>query len=170
MKKVILWSSLTAVFFVLLQAAVLSNIVILPAIPDLVLLTVLYVSLKNGSVAGCTSGFISGLIMDFLSAAPVGLNAMTKTITGYIAGKFYDSFNMGKTFVPVVVAAAATILKAVLVWVISFFFGPEIISYKLTAAPLWFEIAVNAICSPVVFRILGAFEPLFVLNSREIRK
>ncbi len=170
MKKVILWSSLVTIFFVLLQAAVLSNIVILPAMPDLVLLTVLYVSLKNGSAAGCTSGFISGLIMDFLSAAPVGMNAMTKTITGYIAGKFHDSFNLKKNFVPFFVAAVATILKALLVWIMSFFFGPEIISYKITAAPLWFETAINAICSPVIFWILGAFEPLFILHSREIRE
>lgn len=169
MRKVFFWSSVLAVFFALLQAAVLSNIVALPAMPDLVLLTVLYVSLKNGAATGCTSGFISGLIVDFLSAAPVGLNAMTKTITGYIAGNFHDSFNLEKGFVPFFIAAVATLFKAALTWVLSFLFGSEIIAYKIAASPLWFETVINAVCSPLIFKTLGAFESLFVLRDGKRR-
>lgn len=167
MKKVIFWSVLASLFFALVQVVVLSNIIALPAMPDLVLLLVLYVSLKNGSVAGCTAGFISGIIMDFVSAAPLGLNAMTKAITGFVAGKFYSSFNMQRLFVPIVAAFAATFLKALLVLVMTFFFGEKIMRYRLLSPVLWFEAVVNVVFALFLFKLLDAFKPLFVIEEGE---
>lgn len=167
MKKVIFWSAIAALFLALLEAAVLSNITILPALPDLVLLLVVYVALKNGSAAGCTCGFLAGMILDFVSAAPLGLNAMTKTITGFLLGKFHASFNLQRPFIPFLAAAVATVLKAVLVWILSFFFGEEILRYRVLSAVLWFETAANAVCAPLLFKLLDAFSPLFIRKNRD---
>jgi rod shape-determining protein MreD len=50
MGKVLVWTTLTTFLLSLFQAIVLSGLVFLPAVPDLVLLVVLYVSFMNSSV------------------------------------------------------------------------------------------------------------------------
>ena len=167
MVKVVISSAVAALFFSLVQSVILSNIAALPAIPDLVLIVVIFISLKNGSVAGCTAGFISGIIMDFASAAPLGLNAMTKTITGFVAGKFHSSFNLQRFFIPIIAALAATFLKALLVLILTFFFGDAVLRYRLASSALWFEAAANAVCAPILFLLLEAFKPLFIIEKAE---
>ena len=100
MCRTVIWTSITVLFFSLFQAAILSNLTFLPVMPDLVMLIIVYVSFMNASVTGATTGFISGLFLDFLSAAPIGLNAFTKTVTGFVAGKFSGSFNMSRLVIP----------------------------------------------------------------------
>ena len=72
--------------FVLFETAVLSNIVILPVVPDLLLICSLYFSLQNGRLFGVASGFTGGLFLDFVSACPFGFNCLLRTIIGYVAG------------------------------------------------------------------------------------
>ena len=100
MRKVFLWSVITAVFLSLIEITVFSNFPLLPAIPDLVLILVVYVSFMNGSVAGSSSGFLSGLLLDFISVAPIGLNACVQTISGFVFGKFTGSFNLDRVVIP----------------------------------------------------------------------
>lgn len=166
MVKVILWSVVAALFFSLVQATVLSNITILSAIPDLVLLFVIYISLENGSVAGCTAGFFAGIIMDFISAAPLGMSSMAKTITGFVTGKFSSAFNLQRLLIPIVAAFIATFLKALLIFVMAFFFGDKIMRYRIASPVLWIEAIANAVCAPLMFMLLNAFKPLFTLKER----
>ena len=77
-------SALILLCFSLLETAILSNISVLPAVPDLVLLCVLYFSLINGRMYGESTGFISGLFLDFLSGAPFGFNCVLRTLIGYL--------------------------------------------------------------------------------------
>jgi rod shape-determining protein MreD len=55
--------------------------------PDLVLIIVLLIGKRFGSVAGSTSGFILGLLQDSLTPMPIGITALPKIIAGYSSGK-----------------------------------------------------------------------------------
>ena len=68
-------SSVILLFVSVFEAAVLSNIVFLPALPDLSLICVLFFSINNGKIIGETTGFVSGLFLDFLSACPIELSS-----------------------------------------------------------------------------------------------
>lgn len=166
MGRIIIWTTITVFFFSLFEAAILSNLIFLPVVPDLVLLIVIYVSFMNSSVIGTTAGFISGLLLDFLSASPIGLNSFTQTLTGFIAGKFSGSFNQNKIFIPALMGFSATVLKALMTWILSFFFGSNIIIYKLNESVFWLETVVNTISAPLVFALLGLFAALFVEDKR----
>jgi len=166
MGRTIVWTGVTALFFSLFEAAILSNLAFLPAVPDLVLLLVVYVSFKNNSMTGATSGFITGLFLDFLSASPVGLNAFTKSLTGFIAGKFSGSFNLDKILIPALMGLAATLFKALVTFVLSLFFGSQILVYGIFDATLWLEVLVNMVCAPMVFALLGLFPNFFCDNPR----
>jgi rod shape-determining protein MreD len=168
MARTVLWTSIIVLFLSLFESAVLANLTFLPVLPDLVLLVVVYVSFINSSTAGSTTGFISGLLLDFLSAAPVGLNAFTKTVTGFIAGRFSGSFNLDRLLIPALMGFAATMLKALLTVLLSFFFGPEILKYRLLGSALWLETAANTLCAPVVFSLMSFFPTLFT-NRKGLR-
>ena len=56
--------------FALFESAILSNVRFLPAVPDFLLLCVLYFSYNGGRMFGVATGYTSGLFLDFLTAAP----------------------------------------------------------------------------------------------------
>jgi rod shape-determining protein MreD len=162
MGRVMAWTCITSFFLSLVTATILSNITFLPVLPDLVLLVIVYVSFVNGTSIASSASFCSGLMLDFLSAAPIGLNAFTKTLTGYVAGRFSGACNLDRALIPALMGIAATVLKALSTWVLSLFFGSGIQVYRLSGAEFWLEILANAIAAPLLFAVLGMFPSLFV--------
>jgi rod shape-determining protein MreD len=53
---------------------------------DLVLVVVIYLSLKTGPTVGIVSGTVAGLAQDALTTGVVGIGGLGKTIVGYLAG------------------------------------------------------------------------------------
>ena len=64
--------------------------------PDIVLIGLVFVSMKKGKIAGSAGGFISGLILDFLSFSFLGLMALSKTVAGFIAGFFNNESKLDR--------------------------------------------------------------------------
>ena len=74
---------------VVLLQWLLSHLTLWGAWPDVVLLFVAYVALRRGRVAGAVAGFTAGLAMDLLvNPATLGLNAVLKTLLGFVIGLF----------------------------------------------------------------------------------
>lgn len=152
----------------LVQAAILSNISFLPAVPDLSLICVLFFSLHNGKFFGETNGFISGLFLDFLSAGPLGLNSLIRTIVGYVGGIFNKTINSEGFFIPILLGACATVLKILVTWLLSFLFPNSIIAYNPFTILFVFEIAINSLLTPIMFKILGLFSKTLFLKPENI--
>jgi rod shape-determining protein MreD len=74
-----------AVFF-LLQVLVVDKMEIGRIGPDFPLLIVVYLAVFKGPIRGSTVGFLVGLIQDLFNPALLGLNALTKTLAGYVLG------------------------------------------------------------------------------------
>lgn len=147
---------------VLLETALLSNIVFLPAVPDLLLLIVLYIAVFGGSLAGEGAGFVSGLLLDFLTAAPLGLNCLLRTVLGFLAGLFHDLLNVSGVLIPALLALAATIAKALIIELISFFFPSGIITYNMLSVGFGMELLLNSLLAPAVFSFLSLFSSIIV--------
>jgi rod shape-determining protein MreD len=77
--------------FILLNVQTyLSQLISLQGIvPDLLLIWLIYIAIKDGQVTGTIWGFAIGLMFDLSTGTFVGLAAMTKTIAGFTAGYFY---------------------------------------------------------------------------------
>lgn len=165
MGRVLFWSCFASVFFSLLSATILANIQILPVVPDLVLLVVIYVSFMNNATLGSTIGFMSGILLDFLSAAPIGLNACTKAVTGYVTGKFSGTYNFDRFLIPFIMGVAATVLKALTVFLLSLLFGQSIAVFSPGEGLFWLELLFNGISAPLVFGFLGLFPSLFLVKG-----
>ncbi len=142
---------------VLVETAVLSNITALPAVPDLALLCVLYISMLNGKTFGTVCGFASGLLLDFISGAPLGFNCLFRTLLGYIAGGAGKSFNYGGIVVPAAAGFSGTLAKALCVWLISLFYPAVTVRYDIASGAFLFELALNSVLAPVMFQLLRFF-------------
>lgn len=78
---------LVLVVFFLLQA-VLSDALTFGKIgPDFPLLIVAYFAIFRGALAGSIFGFAAGLLQDLFNPSFLGLNALTKSLTGFALGR-----------------------------------------------------------------------------------
>ena len=167
MIKSSLFSILILFLCVLVQAGVLSNIYFLPSVPDLVLICSVYFALNNGCVFGQSMGFIGGLFIDFLSGATFGLNCFIRTIIGYTCGYFKKSININSFLVGLFIGFFATILKALLIYLCSFLFPNMINTYNFFSSIFIFEVIINSILTPIVFKFLRSFDDYLLLNEHK---
>jgi rod shape-determining protein MreD len=152
---------------VLIETAILSNITILPAVPDLLLLCTLYIGMLNGKVAGEISGFTSGLFLDLLSGAPLGFNCLYRTVTGFLAGVLSTSFNFDGILMPAIIGFTGTLIKTFFVWVISLLYPNVSIMEHVISVPFIFELACNTILAPFFFKFLSLFKASLSLKPED---
>jgi rod shape-determining protein MreD len=152
---------------VLVETAILSNISVLPAVPDLILLCTLYFGIINGKVAGEITGFASGLFLDFLSGAPFGFNCLFRTALGFISGLLGVSFNFEGILMPAVIGFAGTLIKVFFVWIISLLYPNVSVTYHLISIPFLFELAANTVLAPLVFKFLSLFSTSLLLKPED---
>ncbi len=120
--------------------------------PDLILLVVIVFSLLQGVEEGTISGFASGLLQDIFSAGLLGINALAKTIIGFICGivkvKIFDEHLL---FVIPVITLIISIVQSILIFLILRAFEIEYSfawSLKQVALP---EALYNSLLSPFIF-------------------
>ena len=90
MPKYVTEALLTLVVLVL-QTTLLRFMAIGGLTPDLLLLWIVAVAVRQGQVTATVVGFCSGLALDLLSGndGMLGLAALSKTVAGFLAGYFY---------------------------------------------------------------------------------
>jgi rod shape-determining protein MreD len=71
----------------IIQSTVVEHIAIWGVKPDFILIILIYVSLRSGSLIGVILGFSIGLLQDFYGPpANLGLNALCKSLLGFGVG------------------------------------------------------------------------------------
>ncbi len=70
----------------LLQVTLIPHLTVAHVQPDVVLVAVVCWALVHGPTEGAVWGFLGGLALDMLSAAPFGMHTATMTIVGIAAG------------------------------------------------------------------------------------
>jgi rod shape-determining protein MreD len=167
MTKPVIWGTVFALVAGILQSTLLSHLAIYHAVPDIALGILVFTAYVNGTMTGQLTGFCSGLLLDFLSAAPLGLNAFIRTLIGAAGGRMNGTFFLDGLFLPMALCASATALKAVLYFVLSLLFAGAVPFYSLTEPVLWVELLLNTVTAPFLFGLLRLFKTLLV-GGREV--
>ena len=76
----------------------------------------------NGKVVGETTGFISGILLDFITGIPFGFNCLYRTIIGYVYGLFSKTIIIAGFVVPMLTVGIATIAKTLMVHLLALLF------------------------------------------------
>ncbi len=93
MRQFFFYLFLTLLFLVI-HATLVNFLTIGDAIPDILIIWVVYIALTKGQMSGLLAGFAIGLFVDLISGGVLGLSALTKALAGFSAGYF---FNENKT-------------------------------------------------------------------------
>ena len=162
MIKNIIWTVIFGLVAAVLQSTLLSRLAFYRAVPDLALGIIVYSAYVNGVMTGQLSGFCYGIAFDFMSAAPFGLNALVRTIIGALVGLMKGTFFLDILFIPMLLCASATLLKAMILFLLSLLLSGSVQPYPLAAPLLWAEIALNTVTAPFLFAFLKQFSSLLV--------
>ncbi|MDR0320272.1 MAG: rod shape-determining protein MreD [Treponema sp.] len=147
---------------VILQSTLIPKIAFFKVIPDIALCILIFSAYVNGTMTGQVSGFFSGLLCDFISVSPIGLNCLVRTLIGAFAGVFKGMLFLDFFFMPVILCAIGTILKAAIFFVLHLIMGPAVPAYSFTSSLLWIEIGLNALSAPLLFLLLKHFKLIHV--------
>jgi rod shape-determining protein MreD len=160
MAKNVAWALVFSLAAALLQSTLFRRIALYDTIPDLTLGILVYSAYVNGLMTGQMTGFFSGLILDFVSNAPLGLNALIRTIMGALTGLLKGTFFLDTVFLPMILCASATLFKALMLFLLHFLLAGAVPHYALAAPKLWIELAFNTLSAPILFGLLKLFQPL----------
>jgi rod shape-determining protein MreD len=160
MVRYVIWTVIFSVAAAVLQSTLLTRLAVFGAVPDLALGIIVYSAYVNGTMTGQLAGFFSGIFVDFLSAAPLGLNPLIRTLVGALTGLMKGAFFLDIFFLPMALCAAATIVKALARFLLHLLFAGAVSSYSLTGPVFWVELAMNTLSAPLLFGLLKLFHPL----------
>lgn len=167
MAKSIFISVMTLLCCTIIESSILSNISFLLIVPDLVLICSIYFSMVNGSLYGESMGFLSGLFIDFISGVPLGFNCLYRTLIGYLAGIFSSTVIISGFLMPVLSVAIGTIVKTLLIIIISLFYT-NIHTSGFLSYDFLFEFVVNIVMAPFVFKFLNFFRSSICIRNKDI--
>ena len=146
------------VLFCLLQFFFGRYINIYGVFPNFILISVVYLGLSRGKLAGETMGFFLGLTWDAFSTDVFGVRAIMFTIIGYFAGMMNKSFDKDQIFTQIIVVFFANAIYwagfSLMYYVIpegSSSYTPFVITMQGSM-----KIAVTVVIAPVIFYILNA--------------
>lgn len=140
------------VFTLLIQLTLINLFTIQGLKPDLILLVVIVFSLLKGAEEGAISGFASGLLQDIFSSGLLGINALAKTVMGFICGVLKERiFAEHILFIIPVITFLVSISQSMLIFLVLNAFGVEyslVWSLKQVAIP---EALYNSLLVPFIF-------------------
>jgi rod shape-determining protein MreD len=97
----------------IVQVSLLSSFGVAGGYPELLLVTLVAVSLLRGAIFGAVGGFVAGLLVDIAALGTLGLTSLILTVGGYWIGRYGETTGRDRTHAPFVSVAVVTVLYAV---------------------------------------------------------
>lgn len=138
---------------VILQSTLFKHGLVFGTTPDFALIVLVFSANHLGSYKGQIGGFVSGIVQDILSLAPLGLNAFVRTVMGFVSGLFKGKLFVDPVLMPLIMIVIATVLKAVLAYILLIIFMPSQ-AYTIFTGKLAVELGLNALLAPFFFGLL----------------
>lgn len=134
--------------------------------PDLLLLVVLGIALRDGALPGLRVGFAAGLLTDLLAAqAPVGLATLVCTLIGYVVGVARPYLAPGSVTAPVLLAFVTGALGTACYGVLANMLGEVRIGLVLLMQASLGVALFNTLLAPVVIGTVRRLSDRFPLEG-----
>jgi rod shape-determining protein MreD len=145
----------------LVQVTVLNRLDVFGGTPDLLLLTLVGVSLLRGSVFGAAGGFGAGLVVDTADLGTLGLTSLVLTVAGYWIGRYGETTGRDRGHAPFVSVAVVTVLASFGELVLHFMIGDHVSARLVLVDALFPSILLNlALTAPVYALCRRVLRPL----------
>jgi rod shape-determining protein MreD len=137
----------------LLQSAIFSSLMILGGTPDLLLVTLLGISLLRGSVTGALAGFLGGLVLDVANLGTLGVTSLLLTLAGYWTGRYGETTGRDRAHAPFLAVVVLTVLVAVGGLLLHYMLGEDVSARHALLQTLIPTLALNLIIAAPVFAL-----------------
>lgn len=155
MTGIALYGGLVMAGIAVLQSTLLRFVEIAGVAPDLVLVVLVFLANKNGSMTAQLAGFAAGVVLDVMGLAPLGFYALIYTVIGSIFGITRGKMFVDPIFIPVLLAVVAMLVKALLALLLGSLFSIEALLGQVFTSAYLIEIAYTGLAAPVAFALLG---------------
>jgi rod shape-determining protein MreD len=108
------------------QVGAVSGSRMLAAEPDILLVTLVLVSLATGSITGAVAGFAGGLLVDVMTLDTLGTTSIVLTVAGYWAGRYGETTGRGRPYAAPLAAFAITLLATPATVALHFLLGQPV--------------------------------------------
>lgn len=140
----------------IMQVSLAEWIEIGEAHPDLVLVTLVAVSLLRGPIYGAVLGFLAGLVLDTASFGTFGLTSLLLTVIGYSTGRFGEATTR---------SSAHPLLIAVVLATVGYTLGSAVLHFMLGVSIPASQLFLAVLLPALAFNLLLAY-PLYALSAR----
>jgi rod shape-determining protein MreD len=119
---------------------------------DLVLVAVVFLSLRAGPTPGILSGTVAGLAQDALTTGIVGLGGLGKSVVGYLAGTVGRAFIVARPVPRFLVFFAATIVEMTIITLFHLALEPG--PYAVPVGAIVAQAFGNSLVGVVLFQVV----------------
>jgi rod shape-determining protein MreD len=157
MRSSYLISSIIFIPLIIIQLTVIPLISIQGIIPDLIMILLMFYTLKEGQMYGTVMGFVFGVMFDLISGGVLGSAAFAKTLSGFIGGYFYNE-NTSQAYLTTYRFALVVLLCSLIDSTLFSFFSGSDFDYSLAVMFLRQGI-IPAVYTAVVSNLVLLFVP-----------
>ncbi len=146
-------------FFPLLviQTTVIPLVSINGVVPDLILILLVFYSVRYGQVYGTILGFVYGFLFDLITGSLLGSAMLSKTIAGFVAG-YFSNDNKREAYLKSYIFSLIVLLCTLIDTIVYSFFSTIDLSKSILV--LFFEQAMlPALYTAVISIIVSIFYP-----------
>jgi rod shape-determining protein MreD len=143
----------------ILQASVFSDVHVLKGTPDLLLVTLVAVSLLRGPIAGAAAGFWGGLVLDTADLGTLGVTSLLLTLAGYWIGRYGETTARDRSRLPFIAVAVVTFLYLLGALLLHFMLGDPAPAHRVLLDTLFQGIALNLVLTVPVYALCRRLLP-----------
>ena len=107
----------------IVQVSILAETSVVHARPQLLLVTVVSVSLLRGPIVGSVAGFCAGLVADTGVFGMLGFTSLLLTLAGYWTGRYGETTGRDRAHAPLLSVAVVTALYQIGALILHFMLG-----------------------------------------------
>ena len=146
--------AIVAIFAVIIQETVVSQITVFGVTADITPLVVVSIGLLCGSMAGAIAGFGVGLLVDMTLVQTLGITSLLFIVIGYWSGRLRELRDPSHGLVPLALGAAGTAVAGVGMAVIQFLLGVDAPVSLLLLQQIFLTVLVNTLISLPVYELV----------------
>jgi rod shape-determining protein MreD len=137
----------------LLQVTLFVSLDVAGGAADVLLLSLVAISLVRGSVVGSVVGFWGGLLVDVMTLDTLGLSALIYALVGYWAGRYGETTGRERAHAPLLAVLVGTIGIAVAGYGLHFLIGDDVSARRALFDTLVPSLALNLLLGAPVFAL-----------------
>jgi rod shape-determining protein MreD len=141
------------------QVSIFSSVHLLGGTPDVLLLTLVAVSLLRGPIYGAAAGFGAGLVVDTANLETLGLTSLLLTLAGYWIGRYGEAAGRDRNHAPFLSVAVVTFLYAVGALALRFLLGEPAPARAVLLDTLFPSILLNLLLTWPIYALCRRLLP-----------